>query len=414
MTASTRRNGKYILLRVLFMGLALIAIAWLVTRQIYQKTDTETDTLRRIRERGYLVAATDRNTLNYFLYKGVPMGYQLDLLESFADYLGVPLKILACDDVSRADVYLRYHAADLVALNLPVPASNRDYYRSSDPFGETRLVLVQRRKGALAGDTASPVQNLKHFPHDTVFIRRNPYLAAHYHYFYRKTWRRAILAELPGVSQEELIRRVSTGKIRFALCQENVAMACHRFYRNLDLTVIAFPLFSYGWYTGPRSDSLRTELNAWLKETRSSQELKQTYLEYFGNQQVAGYFQSPYFSVTGNKLSPFDGAIRQSSRIIRWDWRLVASVIYQESNFLPGLTSARNASGLMQLMPDIASRFGADSGSSSSRQIAAGVRYLKYISSQLPDSITHPFERICFTLASYNVGIGKVMAARDK
>ncbi|HNY02606.1 MAG TPA: hypothetical protein PKG48_08465, partial [Bacteroidales bacterium] len=138
MTASTRRNGKYILLRVLFMGLALIAIAWLVTRQIYQKTDTETDTLRRIRERGYLVAATDRNTLNYFLYKGVPMGYQLDLLESFADYLGVPLKILACDDVSRADVYLRYHAADLVALNLPVPASNRDYYRSSDPFGETR------------------------------------------------------------------------------------------------------------------------------------------------------------------------------------------------------------------------------------------------------------------------------------
>ncbi len=191
-------------------------------------------------------------------------------------------------------------------------------------------------------------------------------------------------------------------------------MACHRFYRNLDLTVIAFPLFSYGWYTGPRSDSLRTELNAWLKETRSSQELKQTYLEYFGNQQVAGYFQSPYFSVTGNKLSPFDGAIRQSSRIIRWDWRLVASVIYQESNFLPGLTSARNASGLMQLMPEIASRFGVDSGSSSSRQIAAGVRYLKYIDSQLPDSITHPFERICFTLASYNVGIGKVMAARDK
>ncbi len=392
----------------------MIAIAWMATRQIYRKTDTEKDALRRIRERGCLVAATDRNTLNYFLYKGVPMGYQLDLLESFAGYLGVPLRIIACDEVTKLDYYLRYHAADLVALNLPVPPNDRDHYRGSDPFGETRMVLVQRKQGSVKGDTLPPLKSLKRFPADTVFARMDPYLEAQYHHFYRKTGRRTVVKELDGVSQEELIRRVATGTIRFALCHENVAMACHRYYRNLDLSVIAFPLFSYGWCLGPRSDSLRAQLHAWLQDIRSSRELKQTYLEYFGNQRVATYFQSPYFTVTGDRISPYDEAMRSASKLASWDWRLVASLVYQESNFQPGLTSARNASGLMQLMPDIAARFGVDSGSSAARQITTGVRYLRYIDSQLPDSITSPIERIHFTLASYNVGIGRVLAAREK
>ena len=115
-----------------------------------------------------------------------------------------------------------------------------------------------------------------------------------------------------------------------------------------------------------------------------------------------------------NKLSPFDAAIREQSKSLRWDWRLIASLIYQESNFVTGLTSARSARGLMQLMPETAARFGIDSVATPARQIAGGVRYLKYIDQQLPDEITNPLERIYFVLACYNVGIGKVMAAREK
>ena len=97
-----------------------------------------------------------------------------------------------------------------------------------------------------------------------------------------------------------------------------------------------------------------------------------------------------------------------------WDWRLVASLIYEESNFKPGLTSTRNASGLMQLMPATAAKFGIEAGATPARQIAGGVKYLRYIDKQLPDDITSPVERIYFVLACYNVGIGRVMVARTK
>ena len=84
------------------------------------------------------------------------------------------------------------------------------------------------------------------------------------------------------------------------------------------------------------SDSLRTEVDDWLAEFKKSGELKQTYLDYFDNQRIANFLKSDYFSVCNNKLSPFDEAIRQQSKQVMWDWRLVASLIYEESNFMQG------------------------------------------------------------------------------
>lgn len=363
-------------------------------------------------ERGYMVALTDRNTLNYFIYKGEPMGYQLKMLESFAKYLGVPLRIIASNDIPTLEYYLRNHAADILALNLPVTKELKKQVRFSAPFGETRIVVVQRK--ATRKDDPSPVAQLKEFPSDTVYTRSNAYMAPLYEHFVKKTGKKAILKEVRDISNEELIRRVSEGSARFALCPENIAMVYHRYYRNLDISLLAFPLYSYAWCTTPSSDSLQAQLNAWIAEMKSSGDLHDTYQAYFNNQRIARFMESDYFSVTGNKLSPFDKAIREESAKIFWDWRLVASLVYEESNFQAGLVSSRNASGLMQLMPETAHRFGVDSASTPARQIAGGVKYLAFIDKQLPDEILSPIERMYFVLACYNVGIGKVMAAREK
>jgi membrane-bound lytic murein transglycosylase F len=381
---------------------------------LYHREEAKKDALRRIRERGYLIALTDQNTLNYFIYRGEPMGYQLVLLESFAKYLGVPLRIIASNNISKLDYYLHYNAADLIALNLPISRDGKKLVNFSDPFGETRLVLVQRKDKDSGQNKLVTVTSLKDFPQDTVYVRKSPFLETEYHTFYKKTGKNAILKEMTDISQEELIRRVSAGTIRFAIVQENVAMVYHRFYRNLDISVLAFPLFSYGWGMDLASDSLRTEVNAWLREFKASRDLKKTYLEYFDNQRIAGFLQSEYFSVCCNKLSPYDDVIREQSKQVMWDWRLVASLIYEESNFRPGQISSRSASGLMQLMPETAAKFGIDSVATPARQIAGGVKYLRYLDKQLPAEITSPVERIYFVLASYNVGIGRVLAARQK
>jgi len=43
--------------------------------------------------------------------------------------------------------------------------------------------------------------------------------------------------------------------------------------------------------------------------------------------------QSDYFAISSGKISQYDDVIRKYSTEIGWDWRLVASLVYQESRF---------------------------------------------------------------------------------
>jgi membrane-bound lytic murein transglycosylase F len=66
------------------------------------------------------------------------------------------------------------------------------------------------------------------------------------------------------------------------------------------------------------------------------------------------------------------------------------------------------------MIPETAEKFGLDSTSGPTQQIAAGIRYLGWIDKQIPESIQDPQERHNFILAAYNVGIGRVLSAREK
>jgi membrane-bound lytic murein transglycosylase F len=68
----------------------------------------------------------------------------------------------------------------------------------------------------------------------------------------------------------------------------------------------------------------------------------------------------------------------------------------------------------MQLMPETANKFGMDSISTPAQQLAAGVKFLKWLDIQLSYEIPDPQERINFILAAYNVGLGKVILARGR
>jgi membrane-bound lytic murein transglycosylase F len=124
------------------------------------------------------------------------------------------------------------------------------------------------------------------------------------------------------------------------------------------------------------------------------------------------YKSDYYFPETG-KISPFDDIIKENAQLIGWDWELLASLIYQESHFNPKAKSWAGAFGLMQLMPNTAKRFGVDSISSPAQQIAAGVKFLKYLDKQWAKTVKDSVQRQKFVLASYNVGLGHIIDARN-
>ena len=98
---------------------------------------------------------------------------------------------------------------------------------------------------------------------------------------------------------------------------------------------------------------------------------------------------------------------------IGWDWQLLASIGYQESRFNPNVVSWAGAEGLMGIMPNTAKALGVtphelknpDTG------IRTGVDCLRRFRQGF-GKITDPVEKIKFTLAAYNAGIGHIYDAQ--
>lgn len=112
-------------------------------------------------------------------------------------------------------------------------------------------------------------------------------------------------------------------------------------------------------------------------------------------------------------ISAYDDLFRRYSGTAGWDWRLLAAQCYQESGFDPQAVSSMGAQGLMQLMPATADAMGVpeDKRFDVEQNISAAVRYIRKISLSFAD-IKDAEERIRFTLAAYNGGVGHVQDAQ--
>lgn len=97
-----------------------------------------------------------------------------------------------------------------------------------------------------------------------------------------------------------------------------------------------------------------------------------------------------------------DSFIVDSSRRYSIDPLLIYSQMHQESTFKLRATSPKGASGLMQLMPATARRFGVEKIYDPKQNIEGGVRYMRFLLDTFNGDVV-------LALAGYNAGEGAVM-----
>jgi len=83
------------------------------------------------------------------------------------------------------------------------------------------------------------------------------------------------------------------------------------------------------------------------------------------------------------------------------DPRLALSIISVESNFEPNAQSAKNAMGLMQLIPDTAERFNVTDAFNATQNIKGGLTYLRWLLARYEGDVA-------LVAAGYNAGEGAV------
>jgi len=372
--------------------------------------------LDSIRKRGKLIAVTEFNSTNYFIYKGEPMGFNYELLKSFSDNIGIDLEIISENHLDHAFGMLKSGEADLLAIGLADnPARNNDVLFTV-PIEETRQVLVQRKPRNWRSLTMEAlekmlIRNQHGLAKKTIYVQEGSSKDEQLRAIGRETGDSINIIRVP-FDPEKLIKHVASGEIEYTVSDENVALVNAMYYPDIDVsTPLSFPQNIAWGIRKNGSDALSFELNRWIKAYKNTESYALLYAKYFKNSRSVSIVRSDFYARNTGKVSQYDDLIRKFSASINWDWRLLASLICQESHFNSEVESYSGAFGLMQIMPDTGKNFGIDITSSPENNMKAGIRYINWLHSIFDSRIPDEKERINFILAAYNAGPGHVLDA---
>ena len=382
---------------------------------ILPKVDHDLDDILK---EGKLRVSMVYSETSYFLYKGLEMGFEYELLERFAKDLGVELEIVVEKNIDSLIPHLNDGAVDLMAFALTVTKEREKYVDFAEHVSLTHQVLVQKKPDNWRKISRHNIE--RHLINDPieligkkVSIRRNTAYMTRIQNLSEEIGGDILIDTIKGeYSTSEIIQMVIDGEKKYTIADDEIAKVIASYNPIIDISVpISFSIRN-AWSTRFSSPDLHKRLNKWLKKFKKEVDYFVIYNKYFKTpRDYKRRVKSDFYSLKTDKISPYDAIIKSNAKRILWDWRLLASLVYQESRFDPHAKSWVGAGGLMQIMPATGRELGLKDPHDPSQSLHAGTKYLHKIwenYDDVPDSI----QRIKFTIASYNCGPGHVADAR--
>jgi membrane-bound lytic murein transglycosylase F len=389
--------------------------------------------LAEVRERGELTVLAPYNSTTYFVYRGEPFGYEYELLRAFAEGQGLRLKMVVVTDPKSLLPLLNSGEGDVAAARLIPTPEGEAQAAFTRALYQTEPALVQQAEApaaaskvaekAMAPGPADPTPEVdiparlitapaqlagkrvslpEKSPYSRTLVELSDEISGEIH-----------VVEMGEVQDEALAQKIARGEVEFTVMQANLAALKEAEFSNLKVRPVVGRKHSVAWAVRKNSPELLAELNRWIEDKQNEGLFARLYKKYFVD--MKGYIEratSDFLTSSTGKLCPYDELLKRHAPEIGWDWRLLASQVFQESRFKPDAKSWAGAQGLLQLMPGTARQVGVRDAFDPEDNVGGAVRYLKWLNEFWDERVEDEGERLKFILASYNAGPGHVEDAQ--
>lgn len=364
--------------------------------------NTQNSKINKIISQGELRISAVSSPLIYIDEQKQLRGFDYELAQGFASYLGVKLKITIRPTFEQIFDDLENGDADIAVAGL---LYNKDRLAKTKT-GPSYLNVTQQlvyRKGTNRPKNFNEITGKLLVTAGTAHASTLKELAKEYP---NLKWE-----ETSKYNTNQILEMVADGEVDYTL-EDSIAVALQQ--RIHPQLAVAFDLLddhAVTWYMRrSKENSLDAALLDFFNISHESELLARLNEKYFSHVESFDYFDTMAFiKAIDNKLPEYQPLFEKYAQVI--DWKLLAAIAWQESHWDPLATSPTGVRGLMMLTKPTATTMGIADRLDPEESIKGGAAYIAYIMERLPETIEED-DRIWFALSAYNMGYGHMQDVR--
>lgn len=213
-----------------------------------------------------LNVAIELNPSVYQLTADTIIGRDYAIMQAISGEYGIPVKYHPFVPLDMALKALDDGVVDVVVTTLASNASIKDRYLMTNPVYIDRQILVQR-----SDISSAPISSQMDLGGDTVWLPPHSSFRGRIDNLSEEIGDTIIVKSSPDYSAEALFILVATGKIKYAVINEDVALELLPEFDNVDISVpISFSQFQ-SWAVRKDNVSLCDSLNSWLRKVNNKE-----------------------------------------------------------------------------------------------------------------------------------------------
>jgi len=341
-------------------------------------------------------------------------GLEYDLAKAFAKFLETDKEIqfLVADSIEEVIATIINGKADIAASDLTVTNARKQLINFSIPYHDIQQQVVYNRKV-----TRKPAKSINGLvdaqtvvPASSSFVERLKQ--------YQKEQPELNWESREDTHSEILLEDVAKGSIQYTVADSHLVSVLKNYFPDLRVAFSLGKPEKIAWGFSKTTDpALLVKANAFFSHIQSTGKLRNLIDRYHGNtNRLKPVDIKAFLTRSRSRLPQYKKLFKEAQETTDLDWRLLASLSYQESHWDTYSTSPTKVRGLMMLTEATSDRMGVTDRLDPKQSIPAGAKYLNLMIEKFPARIPEP-DRTYMALASYNVGYahvedGRVLAQR--
>lgn len=369
--------------------------------------------LTEIKKSGVLRMITSYSSGAYFLYRGIQVGFEYEMLKEFARKNDLALEVVIPGENENPYDLLNSGAGDIIAANYTITPEREEIVSFTRPYNLVNQIIVVSEG---LGFEPESITDLVGIP---ITIRRN----SSYYLELKELQNQGFDIQINLVSEEmdteTLLFQVASGNYVATVADDNIFYASNKYMRGLVKGPVISERDEIAWAIRKNSSDLEARLNQFLyqhfKYDENGVPKRSTFLNvlrkkyYEGSSQIADYFNPEFQTSQFGAISPYDSLIQTVANEYGLDWVMLTAIAAQESKFDPYSESWAGAVGIMQVLPRF-SDVPKDSLYVPEHNIREGARIInEHLDHYAYMDSTNQWK---LALATYNAGMGHVADAR--